>query len=40
MVIPTKPVFKIKKHAIHNIHRLAWAHMLVGPGQLPSVPMH
>jgi len=29
----------IKKHAIHNIHRLAWAPMLVGaPGNCPSCP--
>jgi hypothetical protein len=32
LIFPTKSVFKnIKKHAIHNIHRLAWGLMLVGP---------
>ena len=30
---------RIEKHAVYNIHRLAWAPMLVGPSQLPSVPM-
>ena len=29
----------IKKHAIYNIHRLTWGPMLLGPWQLPSVPM-
>ena len=37
LVFPTKSVFKNikKKHAIHNLHRLAWA-----PTQLPNVPLH
>ena len=30
LVLPTKSVFKLLKHAVHNIHILAWAHMLVG----------
>jgi hypothetical protein len=29
----------IKKHAVHNIHRLAWGSYARGaPGQLPSIP--
>jgi hypothetical protein len=30
----------IKKHAVHNIHRLAWgSYACETPGQLPNVPM-
>jgi hypothetical protein len=30
---------KIKKHAVHNIHKLAWAPKLVGtPGNFPVCP--
>ena len=29
----------IKKHAVHNMHRLAWGNMLVGPaGNCPACP--
>jgi hypothetical protein len=31
----------IKKHAIHNLHALAWGpYGCEAPGQLPGVPMH
>jgi hypothetical protein len=32
LVLPTKSVLKtLKKHAVHNIHRLEWEPMVVGP---------
>jgi hypothetical protein len=31
----------IKKHAVHNIHRLTWGlYARRAPGHMPSVPMH
>ena len=38
-VLPTKLYLSIKKHAVHNIHRLAWASMPMGaPGNCPVCP--
>jgi hypothetical protein len=41
LVLPTKSVFKHKKHAVYNIHILVWGSFARGtPGKLPIVPMH
>jgi len=38
LVLPTKPVLNIEKHAIHDIHILTWGPYSRGaPGQLSSV---
>ena len=39
LVLTTKSMFKHKKHAVHNTHRLAWGPYIVGPlGNCPVCP--